>query len=77
MIRGPSWTNDLSPYLDVFAVGLTAVLSFRMEYWENFHIMRFKIKLGAILFTILNTSHAISFILLTWRCSVLAVFKRS
>ena len=32
---------DLSPYLDVFALGKTAVLSFRMEYWEHFSMMRF------------------------------------
>ena len=31
----------LSPYLDLFALGTTAVLSFRMEYWEHFSIMRF------------------------------------
>ena len=69
--------NDLSPYLDVFALGTTAVLSFCREYWEHLSMIRFRIKVGAILFTILNTSHAISFILFTWRCSVLAVYERS
>ena len=40
-IRGTSWTNDLSPYLDVFTLGTTAVLSFRIEYWEHFSMMTF------------------------------------
>ena len=42
-----------------------------------FEAMRFRIEVGATLFTMLNTSHAISFILFTWRYSVPAVFKRS
>ena len=31
----------------MFALGTTVVLSFRVEYWENFSMMKFRIKLGA------------------------------
>ena len=63
----------LSSNLDVFAIwdNRSFVLS------QGIRDEIFNKKVGAILFTILNTSHAISFILLTWRCSVLVVFKRS
>ena len=69
--------NDLSPYLDVLDLGTTTGLVLLIEYLEVFSSMRFLMKEGDILFTILNTSHAMRFSRLTWRYCVPAVFSRS
>ena len=65
------------PYLDVLDLGTTAGLVLLIEYFEVFISMRFLMKDGDILFTILNTSHAIRFNRFTWRYCVPAVFNRS
>ena len=75
--RTPSCANDLSPYLDVLDLGTTTGLVLLIEYLEVFSSMRFLMKEGDILFTILNTSHAMRFSCLTWRYCVPAVFSRS
>ena len=65
--RTPSCAKDLSPYLDVLDLGTTSGLVLLIEYLEVFSSMRFLMKEGDILFTILNTSHAMRFSRLTWR----------
>ena len=60
--RTPSCVNDLSPYLDVLDLGTTTGLVLLIEYLEVFSSMRFLMKEGDILFTILNTSHAMRFL---------------
>ena len=52
---------NLSPYLDVLDFGTTAGLVLLIEYLEVLISMRFVMKDGDILFTILNTSHAMCF----------------
>ena len=61
----------------VLALGITADLSFRREYGERFSAIRFSIKVGAMLVTILTTSRAISFTLFICRYSAPAVLRRS
>ena len=65
--------------LVVFARGTTVVFSFRRQYCERFSAIRFSIKVGAMLLTILNTSRAISFTLFIRReaYSSPAVLRRS
>ena len=63
-IRAPSWAKEFRPYLVVLARDITAGLSFRREYFDCFSAIRFSIKVGAMLLTILNTSRAIYFTLL-------------
>ena len=62
-IRTPSRAKEFRPYLFVLARGITADLSFRREYCDRFSAIRFSIKVGAMLLTILNMSRAISFTL--------------
>ena len=69
--------KDLSPYLDVSDLGTTTGLVLLIGYLDVFSSMRFLMKEGDILFTILNTSHAMRFRRLTWRYCVPAVFNRS
>ena len=75
--RTPSCAKDLSPYLDVLDFGTTAGLVLLIEYLEVLISMRFVMKYGDILFTILNTSHAMCFSRLICRYCVPAVFSRS